>query len=126
MKKQTNKPHMTAMMRRELDSALSSLVTVLGSKFSHDEYGNKQDVYWEFFGGRPPVGDHVLASIQYDTKRKSMMFEVDGDHLSFKSKGCRTAGELMRTIRMWSRGKSSQIGVEINLLSKLRRLASQP
>lgn len=116
------KPVMSHVMRAELNRAMKSLVTVLGGKFTAEEYGNVQDVYWEFEGGRRPVGDHVLASIQYNTKVKAMRFEVEGMHLNYKSKPCKTASELRQTIFWWARSQSGLTGVESNLLSKLTRV----
>lgn len=112
-------------MKPELDKAMKSLTTVLGADYTAEEHDGMEDVYWEFNSGRPPVGDHVLFAVMYDSKKDGICFEFEGEALVYKSKTFKSASELLMGIRMWARSKHSNIQVESTLLSKLARLSSQ-
>lgn len=125
-------------MKPELDKVMKSLTTVLGSDYKSEEHDGAEDVYWEFEaapapkrggggggGGNGGAGDSVLFSIQFNSAKDAMQFEVEGDTLEYTSKFCKSASELLATIRQWARSKHSRVKVETALLAKLSRVASQ-
>lgn len=113
-------------MKPEMDKVMSSLVTVLGGHYKSEKRGSTEDVYWEFESDSGSRGvEHVLFSIMYTESTDTMWFEVEGEELKEESKACKTASEMLMTIRMWARRQHSRVKVEQSLLAKLSRLASQ-
>lgn len=110
-------------MKPELDKALTSLVTVLGDRYKTEKRAGTEDVYWEFEDVEN--SNDVLFSIMYDASKNAMQFEVEGSTLEKTSKFCKSAVDLLLTIRQWARSQHADKGVEATLLAKLCRLAAQ-
>lgn len=112
-------------MQPELDIVMQSLSTVLGGKYKIDKRNNEEEVYWEFEGGRPPSGEHVLFAVTYNESQDKMSFFFEGEELTYESGYYKTAGSMIAAIKQWARSKHSDISIERSTLAKLVRLAAE-